>query len=283
MTAEPRTQATAPALLRREDGVAVVTLNRPEAGNAVNGEMRDALNEIWREVESDDDVRVIVLTGAGARHFCTGADMKWQAQLSRDAEAVRATMGNVGRTIQWPDIPRTMSKPVILAINGVVAGGGWHYVCQSDFAIAAEHAEFLEPHVSVGWVPVREMLGLATRAPFGEVMRMAMMGTAERMNAARAYQLGIVTELVPAERLLARTLEVAGAISKQAPLAVRAIKELMHRAYSLELAYPELLAHAELLRDVVHRGPDAKEGPRAFAEKRVPRWTGSLDPGEPKE
>lgn len=267
-----------PVLLDRQGAVAVVTLNRPDAGNAMNGEMRDALNDIWSEVDRDDGVRVIVLTGAGTKHFCTGADMKWQAELSRDEAAVRATKGNVGRSIQWPDIPDTLVKPVILAINGAVAGGGFHYVCQTDFAICADHATFLEPHVSVGWVPIREMLGLATRAPFAVVMRMAMMGTAERMDAARAYELGIVTELVPAERLLVRTLEVAETIARQAPLAVRAIKEMMHRAYSLEHASPALLAHAELLRDVVHRGPDSKEGPRSFAEKRPPRWTGSLDP-----
>ena len=261
-----------PVLLTRDGATAVVTLNRPEFGNAMNGEMRDALNLIWADLEGDDEVRVVVLTGAGTKHFCTGADMKWQAELSRDDAAVRNTKGNVGRTIQWPDLPDTLTKPVILAINGAVAGGGFHYVCQTDFAISADHATFLEPHVSVGWVPIREMLGLATRAPFAVVMRMALMGTSERMDARRAYDLGIVTELVPPERLLPRTLEIAGQIAKQAPLAVRAIKELMHRAYSLEFAKPEVLAHAELLRDMVHRGPDAKEGPQAFAEKRAPRW-----------
>jgi enoyl-CoA hydratase/carnithine racemase len=272
----------AAAVMERRGHTAVVTLNRPGAGNAVNGELRDALNNIWQAVEDDESLNVVVLTGAGNRHFCTGADMKWQAQLSRDEEVVRRTGGHVGKTVRWPDVPNTMWKPVVLAINGVVAGGGWHFVWQTDFAISVDDATFLEPHVSVGWVPVREMMGLATRAPFGVVMRMALMGTGERLSAQRAYELGIVTELVPQDRLIQRALEIAEKIGEQAPLAVRATKEAMHRAYGLEWAHAEPLAYANLLRDMVHRGPDTKEGPRAFAEKRKPRWTGSLEPTRPE-
>jgi enoyl-CoA hydratase/carnithine racemase len=266
------------ALLERHGHTALVTLNRPEAGNAVNGELRDALNEIWETIEYDDSLKAVVMTGAGERHFCTGADMKWQAQLSRDEAIVRQTGGHLGKTVRWPDVPKTMWKPVFLAINGVVAGGGWHFVWQTDFAIAVEDATFLEPHVSVGWVPNREMMGLATRAPFGVVMRMALMGTSERLSALRAYELGIVTELLPREQLIPRALEIGDKIAEQAPLAMRAIKESMHRAYGLEWAHAEALAYANLLRDMIDRGPDAREGPRAFAEKRKPQWTGSPDP-----
>src|SRR5579864_3660728 len=109
-------------LLERHGAVAVVTLNRPEFGNAVNGELRDELNQAWQTVATESSIRVAVLTGAGERHFSTGADMKWQAELSRDEATVRATGGNVGTTIQWPDIPKDLWKPVFLAINGVCAG-----------------------------------------------------------------------------------------------------------------------------------------------------------------
>ena len=106
-------------------------------------------------------------------------------------------------------------------------------------------------------------------------MRMAFMGSRERMDAQRAYQLGIVTEVVSKEKLVPRALEIAEAISEQAPLAVRATKELMHRAYGIEWAHREVLEHGEFLRDMVHRGPDVKEGTRAFAEKRKPNWQGT--------
>ncbi|MBV9329672.1 MAG: enoyl-CoA hydratase/isomerase family protein [Chloroflexi bacterium] len=278
MRVEANGQAPA-VLFERQDAVAVVTLNRPEFGNAVNGQLRDELNAAWQSVQSDPSIRVAVMTGAGERHFSTGADMKWQAELSRDETTVRETGGNVGTTIQWPDIPKGMWKPVILAVNGVCAGGGWHWMDQCDFAICSEQATFLEPHVSVGWVPVREMMGLAARSiPFGVVMRMALMGTSERMDAQRAYELGIVTEVAPQDRLMSRALEIAQIIAAQAPLAVQGIKEAMHRTYDMEWAHADAIAYADLLRNTIHRGPDSMEGPRAFAERRKPRWTGSWDP-----
>jgi enoyl-CoA hydratase/carnithine racemase len=266
------------ALLERHGYTALVTLNRPESGNAMNGEMREALNAIWQEVASDNDVRAVIMTGAGTRHFCTGADMKWQAQIARQEREGRGNGERVGRGVNWPDIPKTMWKPVFLAINGVMAGGGFHFLWQSDFAICSDNATFLEPHVSIGWVPVREMLGLATRAPISVVMRMALMGTSERLSAERAYQVGFVTEVVPQDQLLTRAFDIAEKIGAQAPLAVRAIKESMHRAYGLEWAHAEPLAHANTLRDIIHTSADTREGPRSFAEKRKPQWTGSIEP-----
>jgi enoyl-CoA hydratase/carnithine racemase len=263
-------------LFERHGYTALITLNRPEFGNAMNGEMRDALNAHWKEIAADPEVRAVVVTGAGTRHFCTGADMKWQAQLAREEQAPDGG-GKLGKSVRWPDIPATLWKPVLVAINGVMAGGGFHFLWQSDFAICSENATFLEPHVSVGWVPVREMLGLATRGPFAVVMRMALMGTSERMSAERAHQLGIVTEVVAQDAVVSRALEIAHNIGEQAPLAVRAIKESMHRAYGLEWAHAEPLAYADTLRDIIHTGPDTREGPRAFAEKRKPQWTGSLN------
>jgi E-phenylitaconyl-CoA hydratase len=266
------------ALLERHGFTAVVTLNRPDAGNAMNGEMRDTLNEIWSEVAADNDVRAVIITGAGKKHFCTGADMKWQAQLAREGKLPGQNGQPLGKSVRWPDVPKTMWKPVFLAINGVMAGGGFHFLWQSDFAICSDNATFLEPHVSVGWVPVREMLGVATRVPFSVAMRMALMGTSERVDAERACQVGMVSEVVSQDQLLARALDIAEKIGEQAPLAVRAIKETMHRTYGLEWAHSEPLAYADTLRDIIHSGPDTKEGPRAFSEKRKPEWSGSLDP-----
>ena len=254
-------------LLEKRGGVAIVTLNRPEAGNAHDGNMGEALDATWEHLRLEEITKVVILTGAGRRHFCTGADMK--------AASFSSKPGFKGRGVTpWGDIPENFWKPVICAVNGAVAGGGWHFIWQSDFAIAADHATFLEPHVSVGWVPVREMLGLASRAPLGVVLRMAFMGSSERMSAQRAFDLGIVTELTPAERLLPRAVEIAEVIGEQAPLAVRAIKEVLHRAYELRFAQREIFAHGDLLRKIVDQSEDHREGPRAFAEKRKPVWKG---------
>lgn len=256
-------------LLEKREKIAIVTLNRPEAGNAHDGQMGEALDATWQHLKNDPETWVVILTAAGSRHFCTGADMRAAARAHEP--------GFKGRgPTPWGDIPEDFWKPVFCALNGAVAGGGWHFVWQSDFAIAAEHATFLEPHVSVGWVPVREMMGLATRGvPLSAVLRMAFMGNAEKMTAQRAYELGIITEVVPAEQLMPRAIELAEVISRQAPLAVRAIKEIFHRAYDLRYIHKELYAYADLLRKGIdHGSEDGKEGPRAFVQKRPPEWKG---------
>jgi len=252
-----------PILLEIDKGVALVTLNRPEAGNACNAALASELIGLWKRLASDDDVNVVVLTGAGGRHFCTGADVKGAAES-----------GDAGFE-SWPDIPEDFYKPVLCAVNGVVAGGGWHFLWQSDFAIASPNATFLEPHVSIGWVPLREMWGLALRAPQGPIRRMAYMGVNERMDAERAYQLGIVTELVDPERLVDRALEIGETIARQAPLAVRLQKEAFQRAFDFRFTQPDLYDELHRKRIKVDwESEDGKEGPRAFAEKRAPAWKG---------
>ena len=248
-------------LYEKKGKIAYVTLNRPEAGNSHHVMMGDELKDAWNDANKDDNIRVAVMTGAGERFFCTGAD-------------ARAAAKGIAVT-PWGDIPEDFWKPVILAINGTCAGGGWHFVWQSDFAICSENATFLEPHASIGWVPLREMMGLANRAPLSVVLRMALMGTKERMDAKRAYELGIVTEIVPLDRLMSRATELAEAICEQAPLAVAAIKEVLHRTYELRFAQREAFDYGNLLREEkTHHSEDYLEGPRAFAEGRKPVWKG---------
>jgi enoyl-CoA hydratase/carnithine racemase len=245
----------------KHGAIAVVTLNRPEAGNSHTAKMGQELTSAWNDANEDSTIRVVILTGAGDKFFCAGADAK---AMSRGE-----SIGPFG------DIPENFRKPVMLAINGICAGGGFHFVWQSDFAICAEHATFMEPHVSIGWVPLREMMGLAERAPLGVVFRMAFMGTKERMSAQRAYDLGIVTEVVAAERLMERAMEIAGCIAEQAPLAIEATKEILHRAFELRFAHRKELDHGILLREArTHHSEDYREGPRAFAERRKPQWKG---------
>lgn len=242
--------AAEPILVETRDGVTLVTLNRPDAGNACDAQIASKLGALWNKLDKDGETSVVVLTGAGFRHFCTGADMKGAVQT-----------GDAGFD-HWPDVPATFFKPVLCAVNGVVAGGGWHFLWQSDFAIASTNATFLEPHVSIGWVPLREMVGMAMRAPQGPIRRMAYMGVAERMDAERAFQLGIVTELVAPEALVERTLSVARTIAAQAPLAVRLQKEAFQRSFDLRYVLREVYDHMHEKRTRVDwESEDGREGP----------------------
>ncbi len=251
------------ALYEKRNHIGYVTLNRPERGNASNWELVEDLDEIWSEIRRDEDVLGVILTGVGERHFCTGADQRTMGETFAAGAEPQANMASH---------PWDLWKPMIAAINGVVAGGGWFFVTGADFAICSENATFLEPHVSVGWIPVREMIGLSTRIALGPVMRMALSGTAERMDAQRAYQLGLVTEVVPLPRLIPRATEVMQGILKQSQSSVRCIKEVLFRARMEMYAFSQELEMGNALRQLHHTLGDREEGSRAFAEGRPPKW-----------
>lgn len=254
---------TSSVLFDLTEGVATVTLNRPENANAVDGSMRSELRDVWADVRRNDNVHGVVVTGAGERHFCTGRDMKWQVQRDLDSD------GEAEPFADFYDI----WKPIIVAVNGVCAGGGFHFIWQSDFAIAAESATFLEPHVSVSHVPNREMLGLAARmVPLSVLLRMAMMGKAERLNTQQALTYGIITEVVADDNLLGRAHELMGVILSQSAEAVQTTKKILHSAFGLEYAHKDTLLLTSSLSRHVNRGQNAKEGARAFTEKRVAQW-----------
>jgi enoyl-CoA hydratase len=196
-------------LIQRDGMLGWLIFNRPQAGNAMDAAMMTALPEAWRELNADNSIRVIVVTGAG-RAFQTGLDM---VQLARDPAALR----EMSRRTKRADLQLTgwhcgVTKPVVTAVNGVCAGAGLHFVVDSDVVIASSDAAFLDPHVSVGQASAFETIGLARRAAFGPVARMALIGAHERVDARRAYQLGWVSELVdPPERLT----EVAADIGRR--------------------------------------------------------------------
>jgi E-phenylitaconyl-CoA hydratase len=246
-----------PLLVTRPiEHVAVLTLDNPTHGNAIDAAMRRSLPRTWEELRQDDSVRAVVLTGAGDRHFCTGRDFK-----DRDRE--------------WLPYPHLKDfwKPVIVAINGVCGGSGHNFLWEADFAVASDRASFTEPHVSIGWVPAHEMLGYAVRGvPMGEIMQMGMRGKGYRMSAERALAVGIVTAVVPHEQLLERTLEIAREIAEQSPSAVRAFKEVVHRTLGLDYAYQQQAPMWQEILDRARTSPDHKEGPKAFVEARKPVW-----------
>jgi len=226
------------------NGVAWVTLNRPEVHNAFNAAMQHELQTVWRWLRRDDTVRAVVLTGAGEKAFCTGID---RSEVMGDAWETNA--GAAGSPGDGPDPgagpepvhvgsgttpfmfddpgerlgPKSndLWKPVIAAVNGMACGGAFYMLGEVDIIVAAEHATFFDPHVSYGMAAGFEPLHLLPKMPFGEIVRLTLLGNAERMSAGRAFQIGLVSEVCPASELHARAGWVAEQIARAPALAVQ--------------------------------------------------------------
>jgi enoyl-CoA hydratase/carnithine racemase len=256
------------------DRTATITLNRPDQLNALRPAMIAELRHAYAAAEADDAVWTIVVTGAG-RAFCTGADVREIPDDGRVVydEAYLSTYAQWEAPQEGTPPFRSMTKPIITAVNGLCCGAGLDWVTTGDITIASDRAEFFDPHVSIGLVSGREMVRLARVLPTGVAMRIALTGRHERMSAQRAYELGMISEVVEHERLLERAHEVAALVNRNAPLAVRGTRLAIKRSLDLPLAEAEILAEA--FRERVVRTDDAKEGPLAFMEKRDPKWTAS--------
>jgi enoyl-CoA hydratase/carnithine racemase len=242
--------------------------NRPDQLNAMTAAMRDEFAVAWKELDADPDVRVIVHTGNG-RAFQTGVDVSEIAGDGVGMERYRDSMENWD--LHFTAWHQQVWKPVITAVNGLCAGGGFHWVADADIVICASDAQFFDPHVSVGQVVSIEAIGLMRKIPVEAVMRMAFMGRYERMSAARAYELGMVSEVVdPPERLRERAQELAELIAKNSPAAMAATKRALLFALEMGLTDACRAGAQELMSMWGH--PDQAEGPAAFAEKREPRW-----------
>jgi len=267
-------------LLEKRGRTACVTLNRPDSLNAISIEMMRELRQVWAEIEEDEEVWTAIVTGAGQKALCTGADVNVIEGTYVDGAPTGIDMWGEGMLTslrQW-DVPQeatppylNMSKPIICAVNGAACGAGLDLVTTSDIAIAAEHATFFDPHVSIGVVSGREMVRMARQIPFNVAMRMALMGKHERMDTARAYELGLITEVVAGDNLMDRAWEIADIVNRNAPLAVRGTRMAMRKGLSLPVTEAELLAESYRMRCAQTR--DAREGPAAFLEKRKPNWS----------
>lgn len=254
--------------LERQGPVGWLIFDRPQAGNAMDATMLGELEDAWHELDADADVRVIVNTGAGAA-FQTGLDV---VQLSRDPAALREQSGRTKRAeLRLTAIQNEVWKPVIAAVNGVCAGGGLHFVADADIVIAASDATFVDPHVSVGQVTAFETIALVRKAAMESISRLALTGRHERLSAGRAYELGIVSQVVdPPERLRPAAQELAAGIARNSPAAMRATKRALWGALESGLTAACRAGSRELAGLWGH--PDQEEGPRAFAEKREPVW-----------
>jgi enoyl-CoA hydratase/carnithine racemase len=253
------------------DRIATITLDRPEQLNALSPAMIRELRTAYDTAEADDDVWTLLVTGNG-RGFCTGADV---TEIPEDGRVVYDEP-YLSTFAQW-EAPqegtppfRTMTKPIVVAVNGLCCGAGLDWVTTGDIVICSDQAQFFDPHVSIGLVSGREVVRLARALPTHIAMRMALMGKHERMAAQRAYDLGLVSEVVEHERLLERAREIAGIVNRNAPLAVRGTRLAIRRGLDLPMHEAEVLA--ETMRERVVRTDDAKEGPLAFMEKRAPEW-----------
>jgi enoyl-CoA hydratase/carnithine racemase len=215
-------------LYEEVEGVAVVTLNRPEVHNSFNNKMQDELHEVWQSLRTNNDVRAVLLTGAGDEAFCTGIDRIEAVEPFLADPSGQRRVGRVSTPFMFnspgPRInpkQNDLWKPVVAAVNGMACGGALYMLGESDVILAAEHATFFEPHVSYGMVAAFEGMHLLQKLPLGETLRLALMGVHERMSAQRAYEMGLVSEVVPMSELRERALWVATRIAMSPPLAVQ--------------------------------------------------------------
>lgn len=244
------------------DGVASITLNNPKSGNALTRSIYEALVDTWQWVEENSDIKAVTFTASGDRFFCTGADvssLKEQGTLRKPGEDWRLTWRMAGVT-----------KPVIVAVNGTVAGGGLGFVTDGTVVVASRNAKFMDTHVSVGQICGYGALRLVSIIGPSEAARIALAGG--RLTSERAHALGLVNELCETAddaRECARALALN--IAKSSPKAVARTSELL-RAITVASHEGNALLAADKAIDEHMSHPDATEGPRAWVEKRTAQW-----------
>ncbi|MDQ2940871.1 MAG: enoyl-CoA hydratase-related protein [Chloroflexota bacterium] len=242
---------------------ALVRLNRPKQLNALNRAVMDALCDALEELDRDDEIRAIVVTG-NERAFAAGAD------IGEMAEASAVEMLRSNRIGQW-DRVRRISKPVIAAVSGWCLGGGCELAMTLDIVVAGEGAKFGQPEIKIGVIPGAGGTQRLARA-IGKSKAMAMILTGEPISAAEAERAGLVARVVPDELVVEDALGLAAAIAKQSPLALRLAKEAVNTAYEMSLS--DALTHERRLFYLLFASDDQKEGMAAFLEKRSPDFTG---------
>ncbi len=246
------------------DHVAHVTLNRPEVHNAFNERMQDELAGLWRHIRVDDDVRVVVLTGAGNQAFCTGLD---RGDIPTE-EFDPFTYDDPGQRIG----PKSQGlwKPVIAAVNGMACGGGFYLLGECDIIMAAASATFFDPHVTYGMTASYEPILLTGRMAFGDLVRMSLVGVDERVSAQTAREAGLVCEVVASEELLETSRALAEVIASQPPTSVQATLRTLWAARSLSPEQALGLGNVFLQLGTSARA--LREGQELFAQRKRRKW-----------
>jgi enoyl-CoA hydratase/carnithine racemase len=245
----------------RADGVAIITLNRPEARNALGKDIRAGLFAAWDRFERDPALRVAILTGSGDKAFCAGGDLKEMTETHLQVPP-RDMFPVPGDNIE-------LTKPTIAAVNGVAFAGGWMIAQACDLCVASTNAKFAITEVKVGrsspWAaPLIHMIP--------QRIMMEIVLTGKPITAQRAYEIGLVNRLAEPDKLMAVALELAAEILEGAPLSVRAARDTV--MLSTEMGRSAALKAARHASEYTYRSEDAQEGPKAFAEKRRPQWKG---------
>jgi enoyl-CoA hydratase/carnithine racemase len=261
-------------LYEESDGVAWVTLNRPDVHNAFNMQMQQDLKRLWRTMRERDSVRCIVLTGAGEKAFCTGIDRTetmgdWDDDPSKVGKGGAGT-GAASETPWHFDDPgenigpksNDLWKPVIAAVNGMACGGAFYMLGEVDFIVAADHATFFDPHVTFGMTACFESMHMLQKMPFHEIMRLSLLGSNERMSAQRAYEIGLVSEVVPGADLRETVAWSANAIAAAPPTAVQGTVRALWLAR--DLGRKDALDMGKVLIKVGSDPADLLAGQQAF-------------------
>ncbi|MBI3936088.1 MAG: enoyl-CoA hydratase/isomerase family protein [Betaproteobacteria bacterium] len=250
-----------------EDHIATVVINRPEAMNSIDPEMREQLHGLWDRMREDDGIHVAIVTGAGDRAFCTGSDLK---KTMPPKESFAELLFGRNKPGNMMDRFGT-DKPLIAAVNGYAVGGGLELALACDICIASENARFGLAEVRIGSIPGS---GGVQRLPrtVSKSNAMLMLLTGDQIDAAEACRIGIVSKVVPLPELMPAAQAIARRIAENAPLAVRAVKRLVLQG--MEMPLPSAIELDRYVWGLLRDTEDRIEGRKAFAEKRKPRYKG---------
>jgi enoyl-CoA hydratase/carnithine racemase len=249
------------------DGVATVTINRPDRYNSFTAQMCTEFQEVWNRVRGDDQIRAVILTAAGDKAFCTGVD---RDEIPSEESGIEFdfdpyTYRDPGEVLG----PRANEcwKPVIAAVNGMACGGAFYLLGEADIIVAAEHATFFDPHVTYGMAAIFEPIQMLAKMPFGEVLRMSLMASYERISAARALAIGLVTEVVPADELQLAARRIASGIAAQPARSVQATLRTLWMAR--EVSRAQALSMGNTFLNLGNSAEALEQGQQAFRGGRV--------------
>jgi len=252
--------------VERRGPVLVATIDQQERMNALSPQIREGLVDTWASLLTDRTVRSIVITGAGSRAFCTGMDL----QAFAERGGPRPGKADVHDELKDTPLHCGVWLPTIVAVNGVCAGSGFHFIADADIVVASTTASFVDTHVSVGQVTALEPITLMPRIGLGNALRMSVLGKHGRIGAEEALRISLVDEVVEPERLLDRAIELAEFAATGSPAAIEASKKAIRGSLqrpmseAMQFGWELLLAHRQ--------HPDCLEGPQAFVEKREAQW-----------
>ena len=252
-------------LYEKTENIVTITLNRPDSLNSINRQLRADLSEAITNFDADPDARVAIVTGAG-RAFCAGRDLKERASDNAEGRQARAADSMYpDRPYMWPQT----WKPIIAAINGFALAGGWSIAQMCDLRVASEDAKLGITETKWSLMPP---FGTILPKQIGLAATLELCLTAQPVTAQRAYDMGFLNRVAPADQLMEEALTMAAQIAENAPLAVQYFKELAYRG--LNMSTQDISALTYHMYDRLLTTEDSKEGPRAFAEKRRPNWQG---------